>query len=142
MKMKNLLRYARPAESWEKGMPLGNGRLGAMMLGNLAKEHIWLNEDTLWSGKPGNYNDPEVYSHLQKVRELIFTKGHWTLETRSARYWPKKMAGTIPAADSAHIRIRYSWSGWPARKDLKKGFRYHSAVSCIIGQKQEKIRYG
>lgn len=74
MKMKNLLRYARPAESWEKGMPLGNGRLGAMMLGNLAKEHIWLNEDTLWSGKPGNYNDPEVYSHLQKVRELIFQK--------------------------------------------------------------------
>lgn len=45
-----------------------------MMLGNLAKEHIWLNEDTLWSGKPGNYNDPEVYSHLQKVRELIFQK--------------------------------------------------------------------
>lgn len=72
--MKNLMRYAHPARSWEKGMALGNGRLGAMMLGNLAKEHIWLNEDTLWSGHPGNYNDPAVYTYLEKVRGLIFQK--------------------------------------------------------------------
>ena len=72
--MKNLLRYAHPAKTWETGMPLGNGRLGAMMPGNIAKEHIWLNEDTLWSGHPGNYNDPAVYQYLDKARKLIFEK--------------------------------------------------------------------
>ncbi|WP_052431005.1 glycosyl hydrolase family 95 catalytic domain-containing protein [Robinsoniella peoriensis] len=72
--MKNKLRYDRPADAWEKGMALGNGRIGAMLLGETVKEHIWLNEDTLWSGYPTDYNDEKVYGHLEKARTLIFEK--------------------------------------------------------------------
>lgn len=78
--MKNILKYKRPAESWEKGMAIGNGRIGAMLLGGTREEHIWLNEDTLWSGCPCNYNDPEVYRHLLTVQRLIFDKKYTEAE--------------------------------------------------------------
>lgn len=70
--MKNCLLYREPATSWEKGMPLGNGRIGAMLLGETAQERIWLNEDTLWSGYPTDYTDAEAFPYLQKAREAIF----------------------------------------------------------------------
>lgn len=72
--MKNILYYDKPALCWEHGMPFGNGRLGAMVLGGCETERITLNEDTLWSGYPLDYNDPGVYSCLQEARELIFAK--------------------------------------------------------------------
>ena len=58
----------------EKGMAIGNGRIGAMLLGGTDREHIWLNEDTLWSGYPRDYNDPDAYLYLEEVRRLIFDK--------------------------------------------------------------------
>ncbi len=70
--MKNVMWYDKPASEWEKGMPLGNGRLGAMLLGGIQKECIYLNEDTLWSGYPCNYADPEVRTYLEEAREMIF----------------------------------------------------------------------
>lgn len=72
--MKNLLKFSAPSPAWEKGIPLGNGRIGGMLLGETEHEHIWLNEDTLWSGYPRNYNDPETFEYLEKVRKLIFRK--------------------------------------------------------------------
>lgn len=98
--MKNILRYDRPAEAWEKGMALGNGRLGAMLLGESDTEHIWLNEDTLWSGYPTDYNDENVYGHLERARALIFEKKYEEAEELINR----KMVGIwnesyLPMAD-------------------------------------------
>ncbi|WP_300877466.1 glycoside hydrolase N-terminal domain-containing protein, partial [uncultured Duncaniella sp.] len=42
--------YSSPAEKWEEALPLGNGRLGAMVFGNPYEELYQLNEETLWSG--------------------------------------------------------------------------------------------
>ncbi len=47
-----LLWYESPAESWEEALPVGNGRLGAMVFGNYGEERIHLNEETYWSGGP------------------------------------------------------------------------------------------
>jgi alpha-L-fucosidase 2 len=52
-------------------MPLGNGRLGAMVFGGVAEERIQLNEDTLWSGAPHDYNRPGASEHLAEIRKLI-----------------------------------------------------------------------
>ena len=49
----SLLFYDKPAEYWEAALPLGNGRLGAMVFGGVEREVLSLNEDTLWSGLPG-----------------------------------------------------------------------------------------
>ena len=63
--------YSKPAENWSAALPIGNGRLGAMVYGGIEKERIQLNEDTLWSGGPHSYDNPEAYSHLAEVRALL-----------------------------------------------------------------------
>jgi len=66
------LRYNKPAKSWNEALPIGNGRLGAMIFGGIEKEHLQLNEDTLWSGAPKNFNNPKAKELLPEVRQLIF----------------------------------------------------------------------
>ncbi len=63
--------YRQPARFWAEAMPMGNGRLGAMVFGGVAEERIQLNEDTLWSGEPHDYNHPGAFSHLAEIRKLI-----------------------------------------------------------------------
>jgi alpha-L-fucosidase 2 len=66
-----VLWYNQPATEWDQALPIGNGRLGAMVYGGVSKEHIQLNEETLWSGGPHSYDNPEAYAYLSKVRELL-----------------------------------------------------------------------
>lgn len=63
------------ATKWEEALPLGNGRLGAMIFGGIGKEHILLNEDSLWSGwaEPGNDREGS-FAALQRLRGLIRDK--------------------------------------------------------------------
>ena len=63
--------YHQPAPRWVEGLPQGNGRLGIMALGGVAQERIALNEDTLWSGHPGNHIRPGSYEHILKAQELV-----------------------------------------------------------------------
>ncbi len=64
--------YCQPAKQWVEALPVGNGRLGAMVFGGVSQEQIQLNEDTLWGGGPYNPANPEALEALPKVRELIF----------------------------------------------------------------------
>jgi len=64
--------YPSPASNWVEALPLGNGRLGAMVFGGIREERIQLNEDTLWSGGPKDWNNPDAKNWLPKVREAIF----------------------------------------------------------------------
>lgn len=63
--------YQQAAQMWEEALPLGNGRLGAMVFGNAAKEHYQMNEETLWSGVPRDGNNEEAYAVLSLVREAV-----------------------------------------------------------------------
>jgi len=63
--------YTQPATEWTKALPIGNGRLGAMVFGGIEREHLQLNEDTLWSGGPHCYDNPDAYQYLATVREAI-----------------------------------------------------------------------
>ena len=64
--------YLRPAQEWVEALPIGNGRLGAMVFGGIEKERIQLNEDTIWAGGPYDPSNPEALEALPKVRKLIF----------------------------------------------------------------------
>jgi alpha-L-fucosidase 2 len=66
------LQYAHPAERWTEALPVGNGRLGAMVFGGVASEHLQLNEATLWSGAPRDWNNPGAREVLPQVRAAIF----------------------------------------------------------------------
>jgi alpha-L-fucosidase 2 len=66
------LRYDKPALSWNEALPLGNGRIGAMIFGGVDAERVQLNEATLWTGHPHSYVNPTAHAHLHELRELIF----------------------------------------------------------------------
>ncbi|MFZ5496309.1 MAG: glycoside hydrolase family 95 protein [Verrucomicrobiota bacterium] len=65
------LHYTRPAAEWVEALPVGNGRLGAMVFGGIHQERLQLNEDTLWAGGPYDPANPEALAALPEVRRLI-----------------------------------------------------------------------
>ena len=64
--------YNKPAEQWVEALPVGNGRLGAMIFGNPYREKIQLNENTVWAGQPNRNDNPDAKEALPEVRKLIF----------------------------------------------------------------------
>ena len=67
-----LLWYDRPANEWTDALPIGNGRLGAMIFGGAAIEQLQLNEDTLYGGAPYDPNNPHALAALPEAQRLIF----------------------------------------------------------------------
>lgn len=67
----SLLWYKAPAESWDEALPVGNGRLGAMVFGGTAAETLQLNEDSIWSGGRRNRNNKSAKKNLPLIRKLI-----------------------------------------------------------------------
>ena len=66
--------YTQPSgNTWENALPIGNGRLGAMVYGNVDTERIQLNENTLWSGSPNRNDNPLALDSLAGLRDLIFS---------------------------------------------------------------------
>ena len=66
------LRYSQPAKEWTEALPVGNGRLGAMIFGDPAQERLQFNDDTLWTGEPHEYQHEGAAQHLPAVRKLLF----------------------------------------------------------------------
>jgi alpha-L-fucosidase 2 len=64
--------YTKPAGPWEEALPIGSGRLGAMVFGGVADERIQFNEDTLWTGKPHDYVRAGAGDQLEPIRRLLF----------------------------------------------------------------------
>ncbi len=63
--------YERPAEKWVEALPLGNGRLGAMVFGGVERERIQLNEESLWAGEPVDVYPDDFAEHLRQVQKLV-----------------------------------------------------------------------
>lgn len=67
-----VLWYEEPARVWNEALPIGNGRLGAMVFGDPGSERLQLNESSFWSGGPSRNDNPQALSALSTVRQLIF----------------------------------------------------------------------
>ncbi|MBB6131124.1 glycoside hydrolase family 95 protein [Mucilaginibacter lappiensis] len=82
--------YQQPATNWTEALPLGNGRLGAMMFGGVKRELLQLNESTLWTGGPARTNaNPDAYSNLLLTRNALFKEEDYA----KAESYIKKMQG-------------------------------------------------
>ena len=66
------MRYLRAADAWCDALPLGNGRLGAMVYGHTRVDRIQLNEDSLWYGKAMDRNNPRLKDALPEIRRCVF----------------------------------------------------------------------
>ena len=64
--------YEHAAEDWNEALPLGNGKLGAMVFGGVDLERIQVNEETVWAGAANDTANPDAINLVPKVRELIF----------------------------------------------------------------------
>jgi alpha-L-fucosidase 2 len=64
--------YTQPAKKWTEALPIGNGRLGAMIFGGVENDRIQFNEETLWTGSPNDYAHKGAVQHLDKIRQLLF----------------------------------------------------------------------
>lgn len=64
--------YEQPASKWVEALPVGNGRLGAMIYGGKSTDHIQFNEETLWTGRPHDYSNEGASEYLGTIRELLW----------------------------------------------------------------------
>ena len=156
--------YRRPAQKWTEALPVGNGRLGAMVFGGTAKERIQLNEDTLWAGPPVPEDRLGAYKHIAEARKLIFegkyseAQGIMQREVMAPRISPRshqtlgdlwlKMPGSTNAitfvkwrrggeddpADSKYIQPSYDDSSW-AELVVKSGRLVKGNASVAPGKK-------
>jgi alpha-L-fucosidase 2 len=79
--------YTRPAATWHEALPIGNGRLGAMIYGGVQQEHLQLNEDTLWSGFPCAGHPSPSPDLLPEMRRLVMREGRYDEADALARQY-------------------------------------------------------
>ena len=78
--------YEHPASVWTEALPIGNGRLGAMVFGQVSRERLQLNESTFFNGGPYSPINPEARGHLDEVRSLIFARQYRKAEDLSRQH--------------------------------------------------------
>jgi alpha-L-fucosidase 2 len=110
--------YDRPARDWNAALPIGNGRLGAMVFGRVDEELLQLNEDTLWSGGPRDWNNPNAKAVFAKVREAALAGRY-----KEADELSKGMQGpwTTAYQPMGDLRLRFVHAGGDTvdyRRDL------------------------
>ncbi len=94
--------YRQPAANWNEALPIGNGRLAAMVFGDVKSERIQLNEDTIWAGEKRDRINPEGAGNLAEVRRLLFAgkpKEAEQLAERTIISIPKRMPPYQPLGD-------------------------------------------
>lgn len=69
--MKSIISIKKAAKNWEEGLPIGNGRLGASVLGKISEEMITINEETIWYGPFRNRKNPDCLKNIPKIRQLL-----------------------------------------------------------------------
>lgn len=117
--------YKQPAKDWFEALPLGNGRIGAMVYGDPSTERIQLNEESIWAGKPNNSNNPRSLEVLPKIREAIFNNDYG----QALEYTEQGLLGTPPRIRSyqpfGNLLIDYGWAtkpeGYTRSLDLNNG---------------------
>ena len=93
---KPLLWYQQPASEWTEALPIGNGRLGAMVFGGTAQERLQLNEGTLWAGQPYDPVNPLARTALPEVRRLIFEGKYDEAEALADKTMLSRPRGQMP----------------------------------------------
>ncbi|MDC7684147.1 glycoside hydrolase family 95 protein [Asticcacaulis sp. BYS171W] len=137
--------YDKPAAVWTEALPVGNGRLGAMVFGGIKRERLQLNEDTLWSGGPYHNVNPKGRAAILRVRELIFSGQYAEAEKLAdadIRAVPMRMMSYQNAGDLLIDLPRVnetSVSGYKRELDLNTAVCRTSFTSEGIGYVREVI---
>lgn len=119
-----VLWYDSPAEYWEEALPLGNGRLGAMVYGNPVNEEIQLNEETISAGAPYKNYNPETKNYLSEIRQLIFEGKYPEAQTLAGERLLSKNGFGMPYQTAGSLRLRFQdqegYTNFRRELDLEK----------------------
>ncbi len=105
--------YKQPASAWEEALPVGNGRIGAMVFGDPVHEHLQLNEESIWAGSKINNNNPNALKTLPKLQKAIFEsrfKDALKLADENFLGTPPNIRSYEPLGD---LFIDYVWDAEP-----------------------------
>ncbi|MDR6115632.1 alpha-L-fucosidase 2 [Sphingomonas sp. SORGH_AS789] len=106
--------YRQPAKAWTEALPIGNGRLGAMVFGGVTRERLQLNEDSLWSGGAYDPVNPAARAALPQVRRLI-AAGQW----KEAQALADKALMGIPRTQMPYQPLGDLILSWPGLSDAE-----------------------
>jgi len=94
--------YKQPARDWNEALPVGNGRLGAMVFGHPLAERIQINEESIWAGCPVNNNNPGSLAHLPEIQKALFEsrfKDAWELANDNMLGTPPRIRSYQPLGE-------------------------------------------
>jgi alpha-L-fucosidase 2 len=122
--------YDKPATGWTEALPIGNGRLGAMIYGGDSTETIQFNEETLWSGQPHNYAHPGAYQYLDKIRSLL-----WAGKQDEATKLGNEQFMSQPFGQQCYLpfgSVLLNFPGHENATNYKRKLDLEDAVSTVI----------
>jgi len=105
--------YKSPAAVWEEALPVGNGRLGAMVFGNPVSEKLQINEESIWAGSKINNNNPNALKALPSMQKALFEsrfKDAFKIAEANFIGTPPRVRSYQPFGD---LLINYQWTGKP-----------------------------
>jgi len=121
--------YTQPAAKWVEALPIGNGRLGAMIYGGAADEQIQFNEDTLWTGQPHEYQHEGAAKYLPTIRRLL-AEG----KQREAEDLAMKEFMSVPLRQQAYQpfgNLRLHFAGHEKAANYRRELGLDSAVATV-----------
>jgi alpha-L-fucosidase 2 len=157
--------YDKPAQVWTEALPLGNGRLGAMVFGNPANEQIQLNEATIWAGSPNSNANPLALEYIPKVRELVFAGKYLEAQnlatdkvmSQTNHGMPYETFGDLRISfpghsnytdyyrdlslDSARATVKYKVAGVIYQREIFASFTDQVVIVRFTASKKKKITF-
>lgn len=126
--------YKTPAEQWLEALPVGNGRMGAMVFGGVRQEKIALSESTVWSGAPSSTDvNPEALSHLKEIRDLMFQGQYHEAEALCQKDLlgrPTSFGTNLPLGDlEINFDVREAATRYRRTLDLDEGIAHVEYLS-------------
>ena len=113
-----ILWFKQPAERWTDALPIGNGRLGAMVFGGVKEERLQVNDDTLWSGAPRQWNNPDALQHLPEVRRLVLEQQDYVGADRVCREMQGPFAEAYQPLADLHLSMDHAAEVTGYRREL------------------------
>jgi alpha-L-fucosidase 2 len=121
--------YNAPAAEWVEALPLGNGRLGAMVYGDPGLDRIQFNEETLWAGTPRSYAKPGAHKHLETIRRLLWEGRQAEAEALAMREFMGEPMRQVPYQAFAELLMLFPGMDRQAVRNYQRGLNLNDAVA-------------
>jgi alpha-L-fucosidase 2 len=122
--------YTSPAKQWVEALPVGNGRLGAMVYGDPYKEVIQLNENTVWAGSPCRNDNPDARESLPEVRKLIFEGKYKEAQDLINQKFISKISQGMPYQTVGNLRLLF-----PGHEKYSEYYRELNIEEAVVSSR-------